>query len=232
MDGIYLIDFMASLIGACIFGAITKAINTKNGYEGGFWWGFFLGVIGIIIVALRQPYPTSYVSSGNSLYFPEKSAQTPIDKDAPVPEGGWRCICGRAHEPYVSSCACGQTKRAVVDTTATSTSFKPLSKPAPPPPKPQNWTCTCGREHPSYETSCICGMTKHKVLTANIILPDPEPILIPETVPDPAFIPETVPASADDDQIIQTLRKYKSLLDDGVITPEDYDTKKKQLLGL
>lgn len=28
------------------------------------------------------------------------------------------------------------------------------------------------------------------------------------------------------------LRKYKQLLDDGIITQEDYDTKKKQLLGL
>lgn len=221
MDGIYLIDFMVSLIGACIFGAITKAINTKNGYEGGFWWGFFLGVIGIIVVALRQPYPTSYVSSGNSLYFPEKSAQTPIDKDAPVPEGGWRCICGRAHKPYVSSCACGRAKHSTLDATATSTRFLPPQKPTPPAHKPQGWSCPCGREHPSYETSCICGKTKQEVLTANIHLPDSSPDLISEEVPAPA-----------DDPIIQSLRKYKSLLDDGVITQEDYDAKKKQLLGL
>jgi hypothetical protein len=60
------------------------------------------------------------------------------------------------------------------------------------------------------------------VLTANIILPEPEPELIAEALPEPI----------DDDQSIQTLRKYKTLLDDGVITQEDYDTKKKQLLGL
>ena len=37
----------------CIFGAVTKSINQNRGREGGFWWGFFLGVIGILIVALR-----------------------------------------------------------------------------------------------------------------------------------------------------------------------------------
>ena len=30
----------------------------------------------------------------------------------------------------------------------------------------------------------------------------------------------------------EELRKYKALLDEGVITPEDYEDKKKQLLGL
>lgn len=228
-----IISFFAWLIESCIFGAITQAINERKGYEGGFWWGFFLGVIGIIVVACREScYTAGYIAPGDSVYISKKVAEKPIDMDAPVPDGGWRCICGRAHEPYVSSCACGQTKRAVLDSTATVTRFVPLSKPAPPPPKPQDWTCACGREHPSYETSCICGTTKHEVLTANIILPDPEPVLIPDEMPEPVLIPDASPEPTDDDQSIQTLRKYKTLLDDGVITQEDYDTKKKQLLGL
>ena len=224
MDNSYIIiDLIVGLIGACIFGAITKAINEQKGHEGGFWWGFFLGVTGIIIVALRQPYYTNgYITSGNSICIPKKVGEKPIDMDAPVPDGGWRCICGRAHAAYVSTCACGQARRAVLDGTATATRFVPLSVPTPPPPQPQDWTCTCGRAHPSFETSCICGKTKHEVLTANIILPDPEPKLIEEALPEPTS----------DDQNIQTLRKYKTLLDDGVITPEDYDAKKKQLLGL
>ena len=37
----------------CVFGAVTKAINRNRGKDGGFWWGFFLGIIGIIIVAVR-----------------------------------------------------------------------------------------------------------------------------------------------------------------------------------
>ena len=48
--------FLAALVGlavAAIFGCITKHINESRGRDGGFWWAFFLGVIGIIIVAVR-----------------------------------------------------------------------------------------------------------------------------------------------------------------------------------
>ena len=54
MDGAYAAAYLIGwLIVACIFGAVTKAINSNRGKDGGFWWGFFLGVIGIIVVAVR-----------------------------------------------------------------------------------------------------------------------------------------------------------------------------------
>lgn len=212
--GYIFICLIAGLIEAVIFGLISQAINEKRGYEGGFWWGFFLGVIGIIVVALKEPYYTvHYVPDSDGVYKAPKMGQTPIDKDAPVPTGGWRCICGRAHRPYESSCACGQTKRAVLDGTATvPQSAEPMI--------PQDWVCTCGRAHASYESSCVCGRTKHEVVTAGVVLPEPVPIQ------------EPLPVPADEDERVQMLRKYKALLDDGVITQEDYDAKKKQLLGL
>lgn len=36
-----------------IFGVITRSINRNKGYDGGFAWGFFLGIVGIIVVAIR-----------------------------------------------------------------------------------------------------------------------------------------------------------------------------------
>ena len=36
-----------------IFGFITIAISKSKGYDGGFWWGFFLGILGLIVVAVR-----------------------------------------------------------------------------------------------------------------------------------------------------------------------------------
>ena len=36
-------------------GFLTKNMNTKKGYTGGFFWGFLLSVIGVVIVAVRKP---------------------------------------------------------------------------------------------------------------------------------------------------------------------------------
>ena len=36
-------------------GFLTKNMNEKKGYKGGFLWGFLLSIIGVIIVAVRKP---------------------------------------------------------------------------------------------------------------------------------------------------------------------------------
>ncbi len=43
-----------------IMGFVTKTISKDKGYDGGFWWGFLLGIFGIIIVACKpvNPNPT------------------------------------------------------------------------------------------------------------------------------------------------------------------------------
>lgn len=46
----YLIGY---LIFCIICGLISKSINGNRGRDGGFGWGFFLGIIGIIVVAVR-----------------------------------------------------------------------------------------------------------------------------------------------------------------------------------
>lgn len=70
--------FIVYIIVGIICGFITKSMNENKGYEGGFAWGFFLAIIGIIVVAVR-PYarenkPTSNYSgtlgsSGNSASY-------------------------------------------------------------------------------------------------------------------------------------------------------------------
>lgn len=37
----------------CILGAISHRVMHNRNREGGFWWGFFLGILGIIVEALR-----------------------------------------------------------------------------------------------------------------------------------------------------------------------------------
>ena len=45
--------FLIVLIAGIVCGCISKSINESKGYEGGFAWGFFLSVIGIIVVAVK-----------------------------------------------------------------------------------------------------------------------------------------------------------------------------------
>ena len=35
------------------------------------------------------------------------------EEPLPIPEGGWRCSCGKVHAAYVSSCVCGVNKRDI-----------------------------------------------------------------------------------------------------------------------
>ncbi|AEC02064.1 hypothetical protein Spico_0840 [Parasphaerochaeta coccoides DSM 17374] len=45
--------FVFAIILGIICGLITRSMNIKKGYNGGFGWGFFLSFIGIIVVAVR-----------------------------------------------------------------------------------------------------------------------------------------------------------------------------------
>ena len=141
---------MGSLVCAVVCGIITAKINESKGYDGGFLWGFFLGVIGIIIVAVRSDNHNYYnnMGSGSDEYSQRLSAA------ANSSNSYWKCRqCGRSNADYVTTCVCGSPKGYV-----------------PPPEPKQN--------------------------------------------------------SADE------LLKYKQLLDAGAITQEEFDAKKKQILGL
>jgi hypothetical protein len=61
------------------------------------------------------PVAASYVSNNGSA---QSAASQPVSafgtKTAmKLPDGKWRCSCGRINESYVSSCACGMNKRDV-----------------------------------------------------------------------------------------------------------------------
>lgn len=80
-----------------VWGIVTKSINENKGYDGGFWWGFFLGVIGLIVV-LRKP-ESRPISVSNS----ER------EKDV-LSRGGWKCVkCGGLNSSYIETCVCGCT---------------------------------------------------------------------------------------------------------------------------
>lgn len=59
------ITVLISIIVFCaqgaIFGLVTHSIAESKGYEGGFWWGFFLSLLGVLVVAVRPARPTESV---------------------------------------------------------------------------------------------------------------------------------------------------------------------------
>ena len=77
------------------------------------------------------------------------------------------------------------------------------------------WQCACGKVHAAYVSSCACGRSKSGDLPA-----EPAP---------------TVPEEPTEDTEVrnaQAIREYKKLMDEGIITAEEFEAKKKQLLGL
>ena len=120
----YLVMLILTIVNACIFGVITKVINERKGYYGGFAWGFWLGWIGIIVVACRES--ASYTPKESIIVRPQKSGlpHNAISNSAPS-GGGWKCSCGRINAAYISSCVCGLNKQ-----TEAAAAPTPMPKPS------------------------------------------------------------------------------------------------------
>lgn len=161
--------FIGCLIGYIIvwsiFGMISKHINESKGYDGGFAWGFWLGIIGIIVVACRADNRSSYISSQGS--------GTSLGDNSSVVSSPNR-LAG-----------------------------------------PNEWKCHfCGRINQDYVTTCLCGHGKGERL--------------PAPAPKSDLSISSAKSSAND--IMSELKKYKEMLDAGLITEEDYENKKKELM--
>lgn len=106
----FFLTIIVSVLIGCLWGAATFTINQNKGYwNNGFWWGFWLGWIGLVVVLCKSDNHYSYYSSSVDKNFPSDQPH-PAIASQPVPNGGWRCECGRAHAAYVISCACGRSK--------------------------------------------------------------------------------------------------------------------------
>lgn len=81
-----------------IFGFITRHVASSKGYDGGFLWGFFLGVIGLLVVGFR---PNLAVSSPASEYKPMYGGALQV-KDRKEPS--WTCVCGSVNPGRLDYC--------------------------------------------------------------------------------------------------------------------------------
>ena len=77
------------------------------------------------------------------------------------------------------------------------------------------WRCACGRVNAAYISSCACGRNKHGELPT-----EPAPV-VQNDAPEDTEVRNA-----------RAIREYKGLMDDGIITAEEFEAKKKQLLGI
>lgn len=162
----FLIGWIIVRIG---LGVATKMLNEERGHRGGFWWGFILGIIGIIIVLVRKEKSTySYSDIKRDDEEPtllEKLAREKR-KEETMARGGWKCIqCGRVNANYTGTCGCGMSRSDNV---------------------------------PRINVSVEQPIQKSK--------------------------------GEEEMMNLKKLKSYKDLLDAGVISQEDYDKKKAELL--
>lgn len=151
MDEYYIIGYLiGAIIDGLIFGFVTKKIGENKGYDNQFWWGFWLGVIGVIVVAVKPDNISSgYVSQNHENHEYDERLHALANGHEYAPRETWQCWnCRRTNADYVTTCLCGVKK---------------------------------GEKSPSAE---------------------------------------------------QQIEKYKKMWEDGIITEEDFNAKKKQILGI
>lgn len=75
------------------------------------------------------------------------------------------------------------------------------------------WKCDCGRINAYYTSTCTCGKNKRDVLNARLN-------------------ESKIVKSSNEQGTADEIKAFKQLLDDNVITQEEFEIKKRQLLGL
>lgn len=105
-----------------LWGKLTQKVIDDKGYsENWFWWGFFFGLIALIVAALKSPapQPSSYNQTSNS-NLSRLADETTRNKQ--IREGYWKCSCGEMNPPYLTTCNCGKTanqaKKEITEITA------------------------------------------------------------------------------------------------------------------
>lgn len=202
LAGILFVYFIIWLISALIWGFIVRKVAENRGYynDNSFWWGFFLGLIGLIVI-LTRPERRTY--SGYSQYSAPSASSTQT--------GAWICPnCG--------------TQNRLSNTCITCAKQRPGPRGGT-----EGWRCRCGRTNASYVGTCSCGLLKPMPGAAPSNVPAPQTnVQTSSSAPVTNVNSSDVKAGSKFDEV----KSYKELLDAGIISQEDFDKKKAELLGL
>ena len=197
------------IVQGIIWGWATNKIVENKGYnENWFWWGFFFGLIALI-VALTKPdingqqqtaYTPMYgnVSNNSSTLFREKRVASGTE---------WTCAyCHRINQAFVGTCACGHSKsesdeKHRRDQAETRAFIE--ARPSSQPNSFEGFAAPLKEEHPVFSAA-----TNQPVQS--------KPVVDEQT----------------EETKVKAIRQYKALMDEGIISPEEFEAKKKELLGL
>ncbi len=107
--GNLLITLLVVGVWGIIWGVATKVVINNKGYsDNWFWWGFFFGLIALI-VACAKPKNEAYM-------YVDTWKEDPVERKKRIlDDGGWECSCGKVNASYVSSCACGKNKYDILN---------------------------------------------------------------------------------------------------------------------
>jgi hypothetical protein len=162
---------VGAIIIGVICGLICQAISSNRDMEGGFLWGFFLGIIGIIIVAVRPRDPRDNQKDVSRIFY-----------------------CNHCKKTYSceSQGSCPECENMLIPT--------------------------------EFLLSEWNNFSQEKKEELKLLFAEGKQLLTHEKAN------QTAEAAKPD--IYAEITQLKKLFDDGIITQEEFDTKKKQLLGL
>ncbi len=102
MLAIYILD-------GVIFGLITQYVSTKKGYESGFAWGFFFGLIGLLVVGFRPSIEQR--TTDDTPIYGHTDDNLHISATIDMNEGIWLCGCGAKNKKEALFCKnCGNQR--------------------------------------------------------------------------------------------------------------------------
>lgn len=243
----YTVYIILGIIGAIpvpiILGFCTKKINESKGYYGGFAWGFWLGVIGLIVVAckpnrvINNSIESSPLFNGTNSYYEQNSNYSALNNPTLnlyersfSNDGSWVCYrCRKINSDYVGTCSCGISKDENINNLRNARTGD--AQTSMPKMNTGEWICNrCKKINPSFIGFCKCGMSRgesknldEKKKAEVFTNQKKEERIINNQQKDNGVI-------YSEDKCIEILKKYKELLDMGALTQEEFDKKKRDIL--
>lgn len=217
-DGVFWGYCIGGIISGLICGAIGRIIVSSKGYDDsdnhGFAWGFWLGLIGLIVCACKPEAPRRSFGSSKGLGYSGLNGDS-NNIGAPSSHNSWVCTCGARNSSHDNICnRCGKGRYASPNTSIAGNNT---------PSRNTSWVCECGMRNSAAHSVCLkCGKVKQESVFA-----------IKQTSTNAEVTPSLENNTTSNiGNTAAQIKEFKKLLDEGLITEEEFAAKKKQILGI